>query len=98
VKQRTAWQLPPVLKMKTGAASRYLTARSYKGGQLSLIIPNASGHGPPTSSLVLVNLGMSIESAIHGLPLLTKLEARLLRLWAVMLRPGKVNVNELIEP
>jgi len=29
--------------------------------QLSLIIPNASMHGPPTSSTVLVNLGKSIR-------------------------------------
>jgi len=45
--------------------------------QLSLIIPDAAMHGPPTSSTVLVNLGTSIEPAAHGFPLRTELEARL---------------------
>ena len=40
--------------------------------------PNAPMQGPPTSSTVLVNLGMSIEPAAHGLPLRTESEARLL--------------------
>ena len=44
-------------KNGTGTASRYLTACTW-AGQLSLIIPNASTHGPPTSSAVLVNLGV----------------------------------------
>ncbi len=34
--------------------------------------PNAPMQGPPTSSTVLVNLGMSIEPAAHGLPLRTE--------------------------
>ncbi|SRR6266581_80831 len=46
--------------------------------QLSLIIPNASRHGPPTSSPVLVNLGKASEPAVPGFPLLTELETRLL--------------------
>ena len=40
----------------SGAASRYFTVRITRAEQLSLIIPNASTHGPPTSSAVPVNL------------------------------------------
>jgi len=39
----------------SGAASRYRRA-CLKGEGLSLTIPNAATHGPPTSSAVLVNL------------------------------------------
>ncbi len=34
--------------------------------------PNAPMQGPPTSSTVLVSLGMSIEPAAHGFPLRTE--------------------------
>jgi len=55
----------------------HVTSRSaQKADQLSLIIPNVSMHGPPTSSTVLVNLGKSLRPAAQGFPLLTKLETR----------------------
>jgi hypothetical protein len=57
-----------------GITSRPATIRA---GQLSLIIPNATMPGPPTSGTVLVNLGKSIEPAIRGFLLLTELETRL---------------------
>ena len=47
------------------------------GEECSLIIPNASTHGPPTSSAVQVNLGNSSALFTAGL-VLTELGPRLL--------------------
>ena len=57
-----------------GAKSSFTLRRGPRSlaGQFSLIIPNASMHVPPTSSAVLLNFGMSMEPAAHGLPLLTE--------------------------
>lgn len=43
----------------SGAASRYRRA-CRNGEALSLTIPNAATHGPPTSNAVLVNLGKTL--------------------------------------
>jgi hypothetical protein len=50
--------MPPISPMVP--EQLHVTSRSApKAEQLSLIIPNASTHGPPTSSAVLANLGNS---------------------------------------
>ena len=51
-----------------GAGSSFTLHRGPRSlaAQLSLIIPNAPMHGPPTSTTVLVNLGMSSGPAAPG--------------------------------
>jgi hypothetical protein len=73
-------KLPPI--SKTVPKQLHVTSRpaTIKAAQLSLIIPNASTPGPPTSSAVLVNLGKF--SLVTKNSLLTKLETRLQRLCA----------------
>jgi RHS repeat-associated protein len=71
MRQPIAWHMPPI--SKKAPAQLHVTSRpaTIRAGQLSLIIPNVSMPGPPTSGIVPVNLGKSSEPAIPGFPLLT---------------------------